>query len=268
MISHRLVLATVVLTGFGTACTALVLGQVSDTDGYTTLAPGVTPDQPGALDKCSLLKSDTSSADRDANACSDCIQNSCPTDVAFACNRDKSPKTWFSKMKDCAQGPWQGSRPPSEPSGFYGCRSYEKPVEAVVDNGSESEREATAHNCINSKCASDDVPACKLCEVMIEKPGSTTEKALLSVDECGKCIVLRCAAPLAKCCNGQAVNEFVEKCAFTNLGSNKATCLELGKPDPDAGHDKSNSFNETDLACLKDIGTCFMNNCAGKGGCK
>jgi hypothetical protein len=268
VISHRLVLATVVLAGFGTACTAIVLGKVSDSDGYTTLAPGKTPPSPGELDECSLLRSNSNQGDRDANACSDCIQTSCPTDVAFACNRDKTPKSWFSKMKDCAQDPWQNFRPPTEPSGFYSCKTYETPAEVISDNGSDAERESAAHNCITAKCLSGELPACKRCEVSINKPGSTSEKALLRDDACGKCMVESCEAVLVRCCNLEPMQEFVQKCAFTNSPSNKAACLELGNADPDAGRDKTDTYNAEDTQCLKDLAACFKTSCASAPGCQ
>ena len=178
MLARHLVLYCVVLASLGTACTAIVLGKVGDTGDYKTVSGG-SSSSGSTLDECSLLRSTTYAGDRDANACSTCIENGCKSDIDYACNKGTSQKQWFQDMKDCAQKPWNGFSPPAEGSGFWECKKYATAKPPISDKGSDTQREVEAHNCINSKCLQGELPACKQCEVHVKKSGASAEEALL-----------------------------------------------------------------------------------------
>lgn len=263
MITTRLLFATIALASFGTACTAIVIGKVGGTSDYETVPLGGSTKS--ALDQCSLRKQDYG-GDQDANACSTCIETSCKTDVEFACSRGQSTKKpWFSKLKDCAQRPWiDGYEPDGLGSGFYQCTEYRDAAKPISDMGSDTEREITAHNCVTTSCLSGDLPACKQCEVSIQKSSKTNDPpARLQDDGCGKCLVEKCQPAIVKCCGTEPMSDFVRKCAFTADPANKATCLELGKAQPDSGDGNGYSDGGTSAVCLGEIAACFKANCTG-----
>jgi len=270
MVAHRLVMTAIVLASFGTACTAIVLGKIGDTGDYKTVA--ASSSSGSSLDQCSLVKGDYSAGDRDANACSTCIETSCASDVAYACNAgsSKSPKPWFDDLKKCAQSPWNGFSPPSAAGTgtYYACKKYETPATPISDNGSDTEREPLSHNCVNEKCLQGGTPPCKMCEVHIRKSPSDPTEALLRNDPCGKCMVERCAATLVKCCDTGGMSDFVARCAFTADPANKAACRELGKDKPDAGERSNTYYDDAGGRCLDDLKSCFTTNCAGEAACK
>ncbi|HSO35545.1 MAG TPA: hypothetical protein VLT33_23615 [Labilithrix sp.] len=264
MIPRRVILGTIVIASLATACTAIVLGKVSETSDYRTVPVGSST---SALDDCSLLRGDYSGSDVDANACSTCIETSCKTDVEFACNRGSSTKkVWFDKLKKCAQRPWiDGYEPPDETSGFYECAEFRDAEAPIIDDASDTQKEIEAHNCVTNNCLSGALPACKQCEVSIKKSSAEPTPALLKDDGCGKCLVEKCQDKLVKCCGTDPMNDFVKKCAFTNDPANMATCLELGKEAPDSG-DNDYADASVNATCLGEIAQCFKANCAGKQG--
>lgn len=265
MVSNRLLLAAIVLAGFGTACTALVLGKVSDTEDYKVVPTGTTSGG-SSLDDCSLLKGSYYTTDHDANACSTCIQTSCAADVAYACNAGKTEKPWFGKLKTCAQNPWNGFAPPSEGSGSnsYGCKTFQTPVDPVSDKGSDTERDPQAHNCVTTNCMQGALPPCVQCEVSIKKSASEQTESLLRNDPCGSCLVEKCQPSLVKCCATRPMQDFVQHCAFTPLPANKAACLELGKTVPDSGEEGRYGYGDAGIDCLAEIGACFKANCLAR----
>lgn len=265
MVEKRIVLACITVASLGSACTAIVIGKVGETNDYRIGASGGSS---SGLDDCSLQRGDFSGTDVDANACSTCIETSCKTDVEYACNRGQSPKKpWFSNIKDCAQRPWVDGFAPenlSSNSRSYQCAEYRDAKAPISDKGSDTEREVAAHNCVTNNCLSGDLPACKQCEVTIEKSSSTNEpRARLEDDTCGACLVQNCKPAMVKCCGSEPMNDFVRKCAFTPDPTNKAVCLELGKAQPDAGKDNRYLDGGTSAVCLGELAACFKANCAG-----
>ena len=95
----RSVLAGGILAALlATACTAFVSAQLKGLDDYPS--DGAVGDLENA---CALL-----ATRQDANACNDCITQSCSNELAYACNGGKDKKRWFSKMQECAQNPFEG----------------------------------------------------------------------------------------------------------------------------------------------------------------
>jgi hypothetical protein len=267
MIPHRLVLATALFACLGTACTAIVLGKLSASDDYKPVKTGSSSGS--AIDECSILKDRLQNTEHDANPCSTCIQDNCPADLTYACNSGKhDPKSWFDVMKECAQNPWDGFSPPGESTNFgrSSCTQYEKTKEVPPDDGGDTQREAEAHNCINSKCLLGTLPACKQCEVHIKKSDVDDTEALLRDDPCGGCIAENCKEELVACCSTSPgpMSDFVKHCAFTPVAANKTLCLELGKAVPDAGINFDEDYGDAGHDCLSRLSACFKANCAGK----
>ena len=262
MVSNRLVLITISLASLASACTAIVLGKVGDTSDYTTVPTiGAKP----KADECSLLTG--SNGEVDANVCSECIATSCKPEVDYACNRGQQEKKWFDQMRSCAQGPFIN---PGQGFDDNDCKSYTDAEAPISDNGSDTQKEIEAHNCITNKCLQGATPPCKQCEVSITKSQAESVKVRLQDDPCGSCLATNCQAELVQCCTALPMQSFVQKCAFTPNAENKAACLELGSPVPDAGaaierdNYRDGSVNVT---CRDLISACFKTNCAGKGGC-
>lgn len=279
MVTHRLVMTAITLASLGTACTAIVLGKIGDTGDYKTVPTGGSSSSGTPLDECSLLKGN-SAGDRDANACATCIQTSCTSDVAYACNNTPassggssrtSPKPWFDDLKTCAKEPWNGFPPPqSSSSGSFsswGCKKFETTEPTVSDKGSDTEREPLAHNCVTNNCLQGDTPPCKMCEVHIQKSAADPTEALLRDDDCGKCLVANCQPTLVKCCATPAMHDFVARCAFTKVETNKAACGELGKAMPDGGPGFLRNYEDAGVQCLNELSACYTAKCAGKGTC-
>ena len=259
MIERRFILATTLLAGLATACTAIVLGKVSDSEDYKVVPTG-SSSSGSTLDECSLLKSVGSSGDHDANACSTCIEANCKADIDYACNKERKPiqKDWFGEMQSCAQKPWNGYAPPPE-SNSWSCKLYATPKPPISDNGSDSQREPEAHNCINTKCMQGALPDCKRCEVHIKKT-SSQDDVLLRDDPCGKCLVETCPALLVECCDTAPMDDFVQYCAFTKDTANKDKCLALGTTPADAGTVKS--YDDAGTQCFKKLAACFNAGCS------
>jgi len=263
MVDKRIVLACITVASLASACTAIVIGKVGETNDYRTVAIGGSN---SGLDECSLQRGDYSGTDVDANACSTCIESSCKTDVEYACNRGQSSKKpWFSKLKECARTPWIGGyAPEGYANNSYQCGEYRDAEAPISDKGSDTEREVTAHNCVTNKCLSGDLPACKQCEVTIQKSSTTNDpRARLQDDTCGACLFQNCQPTMVKCCGTDPMDDFVRKCAFTANATNKAACLELGKAQPDAGKDNGYPDGGTSAVCLGELSACFKANCAG-----
>ncbi len=257
MIGLRLLLATALLGGLGTACTVVVLGKLSDTDGYPT--GGSSGSSGSSAGACSLLKNDNYGNDYDATACSTCIETNCKADIEYACKEDRTTqKAWFKDMKECARQPWNGQAPPGA-NNSWGCFDYQKSKPAVSDDGGDSQREPEAHNCIHSNCVQGALPPCKQCEVTIQKSSSSQERALLRNDPCGKCFVESCPEVLVECCNTPAISEFVTSCAFTGDPENKAKCAELGTTPEDAGNVRN--YDDAGIQCFRKLAACFKSSC-------
>lgn len=261
MITTRLLLGTIALASFGTACTAIVIGKVSDTSDYETVPVGGSTKS--TLDQCSLRKG--SFGEADANPCSDCIETNCKPAVDFACNGGTQEKPWFDQMKSCAQDPFVT---PGQGFDNNDCKRYADAKAPIADNGSDTQREIEAHNCITSSCLQSATPACKQCEVSIVKSQAESTPVRLQDDACGRCLVANCQAQIVQCCTTLPIKSFVEKCAFTAKPENKAACLELGNAVPDGGEGESNYRDgSANLTCRDLIAQCFQANCKDKGGC-
>jgi hypothetical protein len=270
MIARRLILSTIVLASFGSACTLLVMGKIGDTGDYPLGAgPSGTSGSSGATtDECSLTAgSRTYDTDRDANACSECIATECKTHVEYACNRGENnqKKPWFESLSNCAKNPWENYIPPGSGASFYACTSYAQKQPAIAGED-EAAKKRASEICVHDKCLQGDLPACKLCEVHTEKTG-TSERALLRDDPCGKCLVEGCPEVIIACCGTEPMGDFVEHCAYTNDPPKKALCKELGSSVPDSG-DKYRNYNDAGDECLSALSACFKANCASKSACK
>ncbi|HVH40860.1 MAG TPA: hypothetical protein VM925_00910 [Labilithrix sp.] len=266
MHTHRLVLSTILLASFGTACTALVLGKIGDTDDYktgTTSSSGATAD----ADKCSLLQADNyynSSTLRDANACSDCITTNCAEHVEYACNRAEPNrrKEWFATLSRCAQNPWWSYSPPGSGASSYGCSAYLKEQDPIAGED-ESAKKRASEICVYDHCLNKDIPDCFLCEVHTQKTG-VTEEALLRDDPCGKCLVEGCPEVIVACCGSEPMRDFVEPCAYTNDPDNKVKCQELASPD--AGSHRR--YGDAGDECLAAMSACYKDHCSNKSACQ
>ena len=168
-------------------------------------------------------------------------------------------------MKSCAQNPWiSGHAPPSEGASSYGCSNYQKPKPAVSDNGSDTEREATAHNCVNTNCMQGALPDCAQCVPSIKKSQAEDNYRVLTDDTCGSCIVQNCQEQLVASCRQPVIDSVVAKCAYTPLAENKATCLELANDKPDAGSGSYQIVSNGDDAgydAVHSLIRCFRDNC-------
>lgn len=257
MVSRRLLVITISLASLASACTAIVLGKVGETSDYKTIPTGGSA---SAADPCSLLTSSRSGSELDANVCSDCIQTNCKPDIDYACNGGKQEKKWFSEMQSCAQDPFIS---PGQGFNDTDCKRYTDAEAPIQDNGSDTQREIEAHNCITNSCLQGATPPCQQCEVSITKSQAEPVKVRLQDDSCGSCLAANRQVELVKCCSTLPLKTFVEKCAFTANSENMAACLELGNTVPDAGDDNDQyKDGSVQLTCRDLIADCFKaNNC-------
>ena len=249
MIGTRVVVVGVLLAGcVASACTAIVGAKLSDTSDYGTAD---TPTAPGA---CALIQ------EGDANTCSTCIQTKCSDEVAYACNGGIQEKQWFSELQNCAQNPEVTS------SLEWGCEPYQKLEPVASDPGSDTQQEELAHNCVTNNCLAGATPDCKRCDVQIQKSSADPTYAQLSDDACGQCIVQNCYTQLLNCCSTAPIADFIEKCAYTALPTNKTTCVSLANPD--AGSVDTSEYDDAGTQCLGSLSQCFQQNCAQTPGCQ
>jgi hypothetical protein len=201
VIARTGVAIAVVACAFATACTAYVAGQLKGLDDYP--ADGAVGNTASA---CSLIK------DEDANACNDCITQSCADDVAYACNGG-SYKTWFYQMRDCAESPALGT----QASTNYRCDTYNEPDAEANTANDDPGHERQALICIRDKClgGGNRVPApCRQCVVSTSAPGSSSQTVHLEDTPCGQCIANACKAQLARCCD-YSLSELAQ-CGYTS----------------------------------------------------
>lgn len=242
---------------FLSACTAIVLGQLSDTAdlpvdaGSTTSSSGASGTSGTAVrDKCDLLGSGD-----EPNRCSDCIKTSCGSHVEYACDRaagEYTTKPWFSSLKSCAQNPYRGI------SGVrYMCSSYDEPEKMPLTGNDENAKEREAELCVRDQCLNGDTPACKLCLVTIEKTGSAGGEAKLEDSTCGKCLRSKCEPVIVRCCT-KSVMYIARNCGYTSDPEKKKECLRLNTA-PDGGKPPAGA-NDDDV-CEWDMSACYQANC-------
>jgi hypothetical protein len=240
VIARTSVAIAVVACAFATACTAYVAGQLKGLDDYP--ADGAVGNTASA---CSLIEN------KDANACNDCITQSCADDVTYACNGG-SYKTWFYTMRQCAQNPAAGYEPGGN-SPQYGCQDYNNPDAQPNTADDDPGHDRRALICIRDKCLAGGnlKPApCRQCDLGITAPSGGTIVHLEDT-ACGKCIANACAGPIARCC-GFSLNGDLPKCGYTD--------------DPDFSNACHNLIARTDHLLPTDAG-CDSNASDGGGAC-
>lgn len=252
----------------GTACTAIVIGEIGDKKDYTADASvtstsgGPNGDDGGPEGTvCSLVPDDFDpNKTLPENACSTCIERSCSAEVSYACNGGKDSKDWFNNLRGCAKRPYDGFGPPEAgvANDSWGCTNYEEAGAPIIDNGSDAQHKRASEICVNQNCMLGPTPACHQCVVNTTKTGSN-ELAYLNADLCGKCFTDNCQADLVACCNTRLMQEVVTACAFTTDSDNKAKCRQLGTPDSGAGEPLNFAYGND--PCLDRLSTCYNTFC-------
>jgi hypothetical protein len=213
----------------GTACTAIVAGQLKKYDDFK-VSDSLNPNGDNT-DPCALTAPDA------ANECSRCIAQNCAGNINYACPADGGPpKPWFAAMQDCAEHPYEGYSGNNYMP--YDCRKYDIDAQPFTSNDDPA-MERAALLCVRDHCLNSETPPCHQCVVGIEKPGSAGGYAKLEDTACGRCIRENCGALLVKCCDSN-LPEGIENCAYTDDPDLKKKCHDAVYRDaggPDAAPD-------------------------------
>lgn len=276
----RVLAALMAISVFLTACTAIVLGQMSDTEDLQIDAGGAATSSgtSGTSSSGSSGQSDAEVVDEcnlrynrsgaqytyPKTTCSDCIEERCGTQLAETCVDGKYP-TGYDTIRACAKNPWQEYTPEGRNSS-WACESLLDPGPEVTGT-SDTAKIYRLKKCVKDECLKDeDYPPCKKCEVNIEESANDTLH-FLKDDACGKCFTDNCGPAVIKCCGTYPVNDFVQFCAFTDESKNKQTCKLIQFADAGAGPNKF-SYRDADYDCLGELRACWNAHCASKNECK
>jgi hypothetical protein len=230
------------------ACTAIVAGQLSKTDGYpTTTEPGVDLSA-----KCSLTDGDAST-----NACSTCIATNCANDVAIACNgADKGGdrKPWFPNLQSCAENPTEGYTPGNDQG--WGCSMYTDSTLTPINADDDSAEERASQICVRDKCITTPASPCHQCTVTYMKPGSGSDYGSLDDSACGRCLRAACPDVLRECCTN--LPEGFAQCGYVADMMDMMSCLGAA----DAGSARAEAGTGSREQCTYEVATyCFTPTC-------
>jgi hypothetical protein len=259
--SRRIVVSTIAIAVFATACSAIVAGQLGDTGDFKkegASSSGTSGTSGGQSSECSLLKNSSGIEIPDAsNTCSECIATQCAAHVEYACQAGGDSKPWFDTMSGCAQKPWDGWGPSG--SSFWGCGIKYRDAGPPIPSNDDNQKMRESERCINERCMQGTRPQCKLCEPSIAD--NLGGRKFLRVDPCGKCIATQCEDIVVRCCSTQAVAEFVTECAFTTDDAHKAECQKRRGFTDGGLPPHSSRYDTEDEQCLADLMRCFNDQC-------